>query len=145
MPKTPEPPPGKLRVLCIYQPFIELILRGYKQLETQGKRTHVRGRLLLHAPAGAIYSSYGYEKYAPELPVHWRLQARMGMILGEVELVDCVEFTETTKLKAAERVLGDTAPGRFGWKMVNPIMYDKPIRIPGQQGFWFVDEDKVRQ
>ncbi len=35
-----------------------------------------------------------------------------------------------------ERAFGDWSPGRFGWILRNPVLFDKPIPAKGAQGFW---------
>jgi ASCH domain len=55
---------SKMRVLSVRQPWADWILSGRKRVEHRSWRTHVRGRILIHA------------------------SGKHGAILGSVELVD---------------------------------------------------------
>lgn len=39
-----------------------------------------------------------------------------------------------------ELAFGDYSPGRYGWLLSNPVMFDRPIPAKGSQGFWKPDE-----
>jgi hypothetical protein len=70
--------------LSIRQPWVELILSGAKTVENRSWRTAYRGRILLHSPAGVhdrAMRALGFDDDA--LP--------RGGIVGEVEVVDCVD------------------------------------------------------
>jgi len=35
-----------------------------------------------------------------------------------------------------ERAFGDWSPGRWGWILRNPVLFEKPVPARGAQGFW---------
>jgi hypothetical protein len=105
------------RAISIRQPFVELILAGYKSLEYRSTPTKLRERVYIYAalkpkdyPAG--WSKVG--KQRGELPT--------GVIVGSVEIVDC-------KVRANGYAYKLTSPERLRRHL-------KPINQP-QPKFWF--------
>ena len=92
-----------MKALSIRQPWAWLIVNGLKDIENRSRRTHFRGRILVHASktmtrgdyeACALFCSSLPEGALPagvEFPTFESLQAELGGIVGEVEIVDCVE------------------------------------------------------
>jgi predicted transcriptional regulator len=102
------------RALSIRQPFVELILTGKKTAEYRSKKTHKRERVYLYASKKVNdVEEYPYEQ-AMLLP--------RGLIVGSVDIVDCVEDEDC-----------------YAWVLKNPRRYKAPISVRGtpQPGFWF--------
>lgn len=84
----------------IRQPWAWLILNAGKDIENRDWRTDRRGRFLIHAGKGMTRSEYGNAAYTLEdagskiiLPAFEMLDR--GGIVGSVELVDCVQRSES--------------------------------------------------
>jgi hypothetical protein len=58
--------------------------------------------------------------------LEWR-----GCIVGSVELVDCVQ---DSKSPWAEE-------GMWHWVLRDPVLREKPIRVPGSLGLWKYNEN----
>jgi len=107
----------RIRALSVRQPFAELILSGDKVIEYRTRRTHIRGRVYLYAsktPGPAErFADAGYE----------RGDLHCGVIVGTVEVVDCVEDTD----------------GDFEWHLANPHRLRVPLSVRGtpQPGFFW--------
>jgi len=101
--KTTDAPPGSLHpvvqravALSIRQPWAWLIVNGYKDIENRDWTTKFRGRFLVHASKGMTRQEYDqcleYCQSNPcgfvPLPDFDKLER--GGIVGDVELVDCV-------------------------------------------------------
>jgi hypothetical protein len=98
--------PERLRALSIRQPFAELILVGKKRIEYRSRPTKVRGCVYLYAckqPGPA-------DRYADSSLD--RDQLPHGLIVGTVELVDCIDCTS-----------------EFEWHLAQPKRFKKPLQI----------------
>lgn len=106
--KAKSPPNARMRALSVRQPFAEQILAGEKQIEYRSIRTHIRGRVYIYAskaPGDAdSYEEAGYE--IEDLP--------RGMLVGTVELVDCI---------------GEDS--EFEWHLANPERLRPPLSVNG--------------
>lgn len=94
------------RAISIQQPFIEEILLGKKKYEYRSRPTQIRGRVYLYASKKpgppARWEKAGFEP--GDLPA--------GVIVGSVEIVDCVFFE---KLQC------------YGYKLQKPKRYKKAV------------------
>lgn len=82
-----------MKALSIRQPWAWLILNAGKDIENRGWRTHLRGRVLIHAAKGMTREEYeiAAEARLPEsvsFPAFDSLER--GGIVGSVEIVRCV-------------------------------------------------------
>ena len=119
-----------MKVLSVQQPWAELIVVGYKDVENRVRRSHYRGRLLIHASGKidkwgmedilAALREGGNEEAAAFLAV-----APTGCIVGQVEMVDCV--TEHPS---------DWFDGPFGYVLANPLYFETPIPMKGKLGIY---------
>ena len=153
-----------MKAFTVYQPYAYAIVAGLKGYETRPRRTHIRGRVAVHAAkrkpqfvtmaaAMALPDSDGVlETLKREIAYGKILEKEheqgiknlkratelvYGAVLGTVEIVDCVPVEALIgKLSERERVLGDYTPGRFAWVLKNPVMFDRPIPARGFQGWW---------
>lgn len=125
-----------MKALTILQPWAGYIFTGEKHIETRSWNTNIRGRVAIHAGA-----SEKYLNVSTRAVIH-RACSTMGCILGTVEIVDCIpldRIAERGYLYLAtekERRLGDWSPGRYGFVLRNPILFDHPIAAKGKQGWW---------
>lgn len=98
------------RAISIRQPFIEQIFQGKKKYEYRSRPTHIRGRVYLYASA------------KPRLDVSWRSIKKtpddvpMGVIVGSVEIVDCVKYSKN----------------EYGYKLRRPKRYKKHLKPRSQ-------------
>jgi hypothetical protein len=102
------------RALSIPQPFVELILTGRKTAEYRSRYTHMRERVYLYA--SKIVND------VEEYPYDRALLLPRGVIVGSVDIVDCVNDED-----------------RYAWVLKNPRRFKTPIIAKGtpQPGFWF--------
>jgi len=108
-------------VLTVRQPWASAIFVAGKDVENRPKRTHYRGRLWIDAglksDQGAIEWAAKNKVWVPQEPFEH------GVILGSVELVDCVE--ESWSPWAVD--------GNYYW--INPRVLRYPVAQRGQLGF----------
>jgi hypothetical protein len=135
-----------MKCLTILQPWATLILSGAKRFETRSWSTAHRGLLGIHAgrtmrddvavlctcePFRSLLKEAGY-RFGADLP--------RGVLLGTVELLDCVPVAALPGgLDALERSLGDYRPGRYAWKLANPRPFTRPIPWSGRPGVFEIE------
>lgn len=114
--KRPRGLQGISRALAVGQPYAELILQGKKKAEYRSWRTHIRGRVFVYASRSTSDDIDDWRRagFCPgELP--------SGLILGTVEVVDCIE-----------------EPNRYAWRLARPRRLRRPLRPTGMpQPGWF--------
>jgi len=119
-------------ILSIRQPWAWLILNGGKNIENRTWPTNVRGRVLIHASKGMTRAEYddamNFVVTNPRIPLTFAPpdfnQLERGGLVGEVEIVDCVNKSESPWFF-----------GPFGFVLRNPV---KKLFLPlkGQLGFF---------
>lgn len=160
-----------MEALTIKQPWASLIMAGIKHYETRGWKTSYRGKLAIHAGKETFrkflrerfpVASNGYE-YHPLYDAYKNFMdivsplldldnLQYGVVLGTVDLVDCLKVTncdgKTAKLipsiadkdpkyvSGTELMLGDFTEGRYAWRLENIKLFREPIPARGKQGMW---------
>jgi predicted transcriptional regulator len=122
-----------MKVLTIKQPWAELIVSGYKKYEFRSWKTKYRGKILIHA-------GMSLEKDMVNRFKDYNLEYKLGAIIGEATLEDCIlvdkEFNE--KLRKENPIVYGRSNHveTYAWKLNNIKKYDKPIEIKGKLGLW---------
>lgn len=134
-----------MKALTIKQPWAGLIISGMKNIENRTWKTDYRGKLLIHA--GISYSKKN-RKETEDFICRYILTkeeqkklinddgtiqhscSKYGMIIGEVELVDCVKGHNSNW---AEKDV-------WNWVLASPIKYDTPIEAKGKLSLWTYEE-----
>lgn len=136
-----------MKALSVLQPWATLLLLGAKTHETRSWRTVHRGKLLIHA--GRKFTPTA-KKLAATDPFYSALKARgveldqlkTGFILGCITLDDCLPTAEV-KVEPKEMAFGDFRPGRWAWKMSNPVLFPTPIQFQGRLNIFEVPDEVV--
>ena len=157
-----------MKALSLWQPWAWLIFQQYtfyfpqqfvKRIETRSRRNKFKGRIAIHAAKfrkldqeiyfeiGNALKESGANVAAIQLNYlkHGIPKEQYGAVIGTVEVVDIVPIEQlygTEYDTPLERSLGDWSPGRFGWILQDPILFEKPIPARGNQGFWNWMEDE---
>lgn len=146
-----------MKALSIWQPHASLIICGAKPFETRSwaaPKSIIGQRIAIHASKcpndlielgeylqarkedgdAEVIASYdamrdelvkvGFFRSLSELP--------RGCIIGTAVLSECIR----TEQLADPGHFGNFAPGRFAWRMTDPVTLTKPIPFRGQQGFF---------
>ena len=79
-----------MKAISIRQPWAWLIVTGKKDIENRSWKTSYRGKLLIHASSkfADVSLSKIEDRYGVKVPPMEEM--RLGGIVGECELVDCV-------------------------------------------------------
>jgi hypothetical protein len=119
---------------------------GVKRLETRPWRTRYRGPLVIHASKNfsraarmlCLQEPWRSALQRAGIDVFSRLPC--GVLLGTVELVDCVRVEEFGEVPADELALGDFRPGRWVWRFENPKLLPAKIAYRGRLGIFEVPQ-----
>ena len=128
-----------MKAFTVYQPYAYAIIAGLKQYETRPRRTHIRGRVAVHAAKG----NPKFVTLAVDMALPDTMKLHYGAVLGTVEIADCVPVEEIVHtLSEREKALGDYSSGRFAWVLRNPVAFSTPVPAKGKQGWWNWDEER---
>jgi hypothetical protein len=89
-----------MKALSVRQPWASLIVLGIKDVENRTWRTNYRGPLAIHASqrvddaTGMMHGLRAVQQRAA-----WQLMATTGAIIGQVDLVDCVNAHHSRLLR----------------------------------------------
>ena len=128
-----------MKAITVYQPYAYAIIAGLKQYETRPRKTHIRGRVAVHAAKG----NPKFVTLAVDMALPETMKLHYGAVLGTVEIADCVPVEEIVHtLSEREKALGDYSSGRFAWVLRNPVAFSTPVPAKGKQGWWNWDEER---
>lgn len=123
------------KTITIKQPWAALIAHGIKDIENRTWRTNFRGKVLIHVSAPKKFNVSLTDEQTilatPVLKSAFDGTMSFGAIIGEVEIVDCVQNHPSIW---AEK-------GVWNWVLANPVLYDQPIHnVKGKLSFWEYNE-----
>lgn len=147
------------KAITVRQPWATLIAAGRKRIETRSWRTSYRGEIYIHAgkkdPLFGI-SSMTDEAWERALIALGQYEAfdrferfPTGAVIGRADLVNCLRIDELTASLIKEQhpdeyAFGDFTPGRYAWVMENAAAFERPVLMPGKQGLWNLDLERMR-
>lgn len=117
-----------MKAISIKQPWASLIANGIKDIENRTWKTNFRGKVYIHAPAKlADYNLTEAQLKECGLRILWDSESLVSAIIGEVEIVDCIN--DSKSIWAMEN--------HWHWVLKNPVLYEKPILgVKGKLSFW---------
>lgn len=132
-----------MKALSIRQPWAWAILHAGKDIENRDWRTHMRGRVLVHASKAMTPDEYeaalGFmhdlsrtRPFTSGLALPGMKTLPRGVLLGSVEIVDCVKASSSPWFF-----------GTFGFVLRDPQPLPTPIPFIGKLGFFDVPDDIV--
>lgn len=113
-----------MKALTIRQPWAGLIVDGIKDVENKSQRTHLRGRICVHA---GLRPDLGPEVLRLMLSRH---QTQYGAVIDTVEIIDCVRNANSPW----------ALPRMWHWVLADARPLRRPIPFTGQQGFFDVPD-----
>lgn len=134
----------KIKVLTVKQPWASLIVHGIKDIENRTwmcPKKYIGQRILVHVSKSKTKSLQFqltdeqvkciYEHFNGNIPL---LIEPKGVIIGSVEIVDCVQNHPSLW---AEK-------GVYNWVLANPVLFEKPIEnVKGKLGLWSYDWEET--
>lgn len=147
-----------VKCISLWQPWATLWVSGEKIGETRSWYTAHRGPLVVHAakkwnrelgraatsePFKSALGRLGLDptwlKCANTSPTARKMMG-LGMLVGIVNIVDCVQITEENCPDGNEREFGDYRLGRFRWIAEKPRMFSDPVPWRGSQGIFNIPD-----
>ncbi|MES2004321.1 MAG: hypothetical protein V4450_07355 [Bacteroidota bacterium] len=140
----------KIKVITLWQPWASAIILGYKQVETRGRNTNLRGPVAIHAAQKPTSKAkiFEFENLCKQLPFKMFAEdyhaLPFGQIIGQVDIVGTARtqfikhhaltsLSDRIKNWPWEELLGDYGFDRYGYLLENPIAYKNPIPAKGNQ------------
>ena len=132
-----------MHALSVMQPWASLIVLGAKRIETRTWRTGFRGRLAVHSSSRLPRDYFDLCCREPIraalLRSPWNRPPR-GVLLGTVEVRDCVRVEDLETLGEQERAMGDFSPGRWAWLLGDPQPLPWLVPVRGWPGVFEIDD-----
>lgn len=113
-----------MKALSIKQPWAWLIANGYKDIENRSWPTKYRGQFLIHAGM-KFDDGFDYEWAEDIIKVKIPLSPRRGAIIGQAEIVDCVQQSDSPWFF-----------GEYGFIIRNGKQFFNPKPCKGKLGFF---------
>lgn len=136
-----------MKVISVWQPWATLIMLRHKLNETRsfpaprsliGTRIGIAStKQLRHEQKQALCDPDFMAHFLPlNVPSFDKLVH--GCLLGTIELHSSEVITEELMEDTTDEELafGWYSPGRYVWRLRDPILFDEPIPVRGQQGIW---------
>lgn len=155
-----------IKTISLLQPWASLVVLGHKRIETRSWNTKHRGPLLIHASKkipdwmkedmkdepfrGCIWPLFKGDA----VDKRWEDALPTGAIIGQVNLIETRAtpnpFTSLNgnwihELSDQEIAFGDYSPGRYGWLLSKPVLFDEPIPVAGALSLWDFDMEKKQK
>ena len=120
-----------MKALSVKQPWAWAIIHGGKTIENRPRRTHLRGKIAIHASAQPRREwEFPARARKPPPQEKWVL----GAIIGFVDVVDCVHNHRSKWFQ-----------GPFGYLLANPRPLRAPVPCKGALGFWKIPTHILRR
>ncbi len=116
-----------MKALTVRNPWALAIFECGKDIENRDWYTGIRGTVAIHAGKGMTRGEYldASEFIGISHPTIDQCLAVSGMIIGTVDIVDCVTNSESQWFF-----------GKYGFVLRNPVRFDVPVPAKGALGFW---------
>ena len=121
-----------MKALSIRQPWAYLIVNGFKDIENRDWHTGYRGSVIVHASKYSDDNSiWGAKDLMDRLGIPWpkRETMALGAIVGIVDIVDCVESSDSPWFA-----------GRYGFVLANPRIVTPAIPYRGRLGLYEIPD-----
>ena len=121
-----------MKILSVRNPWAWLLVAGHKDIENRTWRTSYRGPLLIHASLGADPENF--------MPKQREWIEESGIVIPDDNdlprgaIVGSVTLTDVWDKKKFERPGLRWFEGPYGFKMEDPVEFEKPIQWRGQLG-----------
>jgi len=130
----------KVKAITLHQPWASLIIAGVKRFETRSWGTQWSGLLVIHA-GKTLDVDTGNRVFMSRLIAcglgDWK-NLPLGAAVGVVEKGKCYRGQSVLPhIDEREKAFGYfDAEDRVAWELSNPVPFNPPVLIKGQQGLW---------
>lgn len=130
-----------LPAISLWQPWAWLIFTPHKVHETRHWRPpdrYIGRRIAIHAAKKHVPED-DLEQEIIDVLADAPLPLTFGALLGTAVLADVRPMRHYGPAHDMDRACGHWAPDRFAWRMEDAKLFETPIPMKGQQGFWSVE------
>ena len=124
-----------MKAITLRQPWAWAIINAGKDIENRNWKTHLRGRVAIHAATGMTRGEYDWTcEYIRavdrriKIPAYEELER--GAIIGSVEIVDCVQDSDSPWFM-----------GKYGFILARPRRLGEPVPCKGALSFWNIPQN----
>jgi hypothetical protein len=126
-----------MKVLSVRQPFADLIVTGYKDIENRSRPTTHRGPLLIHASLKVDQAALAtlletLRGDGDEDAADFFSAPATGAIVGQVNIIDCVTHSDS-----------EWFDGPYGYVLSAPLLFESAIEVPGKLGIWVLPDSLI--
>lgn len=136
-----------MKAVSIWNPWAQLSVAGHKKVETRswpaprsiiGARIAIAATKIIKPEQRAAYGAPSFQRFYRAVGFPALDAMTHGVIIGSVILAACEEMTEEliARTDPQELAFGVWTPGRFAWRLSDPVMLREPIPARGAQGVW---------
>jgi hypothetical protein len=129
-----------LKCLSLRQPYAELVVAGRKTIETRTWKTNFRGKFLIHA-------SMIIDKESSDVLTMDCSKLTKGAIIGLAFLYDVKRYSTKQDFVADKdkHFSSSYTEPKYGFLLKDARKFIKPIPIPGQLGFFEVNQVTMKE
>jgi len=143
-----------MKVISIWQPYASLLVHRHKLFETRswaapksliGQRIGIAATKIISPEQRALCQNPEFQQVYAATGLEQLEQLPLGCIVGSAVLNSCEVMTEDfiEDVTDEEQLFGVWEPGRYAWRMRDPVAFQIPLLARGQQGIWSFDEHNV--
>jgi hypothetical protein len=126
-----------MKALSIKNPWATLIAHGIKDIENRTWRTKFKGRIYIHVSSPKKFhvelTDPQMIQALPLIPLFTDGKVSFGAIIGEVDIIDCVQNHQSIW---AEKAAHGEKP-IWNWVLENAVLYDHQIEnVKGALSLW---------
>lgn len=136
-----------MKVISIWQPYASLLVHGHKMVETRGwpapksligKRIGIASTKTIRPEQRVHYLDPSFLRSYRKCGLPELERLPHGCFIGTVYLNSCDVITvdDLDEITEDEKHFGWWTPGRFAWRVRDPIWFRQPFPVRGAQGIW---------
>lgn len=129
-----------VKVLTIREPYVSLIKKGIKTIETRSFKTNYRGEIYIHTSLAKLNKNI--DNYNEIINLIDLNDLNYGNIVLKANIYDCIKmdknFIDNIKKNYNEYISGYYKEGYYAW-LLKDIKIIKSIPAKGKLGIWNMD------
>lgn len=137
-----------IRVISVWNPFALLLVNGFKIFETRtwaaprsliGQRVGIASTKTINPAQKAHFGDEEFQSFYSKLGMPDTLaEMPNGFMLGTAILESSNLMTPEfmDDVSDEEKQYGWWAENNYGWRMTDPVAFERPVSVRGQQGIW---------
>jgi len=118
-----------MKAISLRQPWADLIVNGFKNIENRTWKTNYRGRILIHASKTFDKDGWIWARlYFPTIHLLSEDQYKRGYVVGSVEITNIITDSSSPWFT-----------GPYGFVLIKPEKFEKPFTYSGKLGIFDIE------